>query len=121
MFMKWQNRIKRGDRMLKKNDKVCSLHFQDEFILKTFDTLMPDGTVHSIKRDKYSLKKGAIPTLFPNSPAYLTSRIHFRKSPKIRSSIQPRKECKVTNRSKYILDMYCRFNGKFQKKTCYFN
>lgn len=43
------------------NEKVCELHFAEEDVIKSDDTVMPDGTIFSLPRNKYLLRKSAIP------------------------------------------------------------
>lgn len=51
-----------------KIDYVCEQHFDEECLIRYFETKMPDGTIHRIKRDRVSLKSDAVPSIFPNLP-----------------------------------------------------
>lgn len=50
-----------GGQDFKKRQKICELHFREEDILTEFITKLPDGTEERMKRDKASLRTGAIP------------------------------------------------------------
>lgn len=67
--------------MLGPNNVVCSLHFVNEEILNFYETKMPDGSINKIKRGRPTLKKGAVPSIFPNLPSYLSSSRKRRKPP----------------------------------------
>ncbi|XP_054718217.1 uncharacterized protein LOC129227652 isoform X2 [Uloborus diversus] len=56
---------------MSKKNSVCELHFDADSIEEFYETKMPDGTVHRIKRGRCRIKESAVPTIFPNSPKYL--------------------------------------------------
>lgn len=86
MFQKWERKIDRKDRKLTRQDKVCSLHFETEFIEYNYHPLtMPDGSVFEMKRERPMLKQDAIPSVFPQYPSYKSKPIPKpRKPPKRR-------------------------------------
>jgi hypothetical protein len=61
----------------KKNKKrppvVCEKHFSTEFIVREDKVTGPDGTVLSVLRKRPKLIENAYPTIFPNTPSYLSS------------------------------------------------
>ena len=86
MFRVWQTKIDRKDRKLTSKDKVCAIHFKEEFVERTYPKLlMPDGNFFEMKRSNVILKKNAIPSIFPNYPPHKVKPIPKpRKSPKKR-------------------------------------
>lgn len=74
--------IPRADRILRPGiDCVCQNHFTENDLIKYVEHKMPDRTVQRIERDIIQLKKGAIPTIFPNLPSYLSNFKKSRKQP----------------------------------------
>jgi hypothetical protein len=43
--------------------KVCELHFNESDIIKYDETILKDGTIHRIQRQRYILRSGAVPHL----------------------------------------------------------
>ncbi|KAL6960123.1 hypothetical protein U1Q18_048513, partial [Sarracenia purpurea var. burkii] len=86
LLMKWQQRIPRKDRVIKPGDRVCEKHFSSDQIIKAFEvSSLPNGETFRIPREKARLKDGAVPSIFPNCPKYLSSVPKKpRKSPKKR-------------------------------------
>lgn len=80
----WERKIPRQGFSLTVKHKVCALHFLSEYIITQDETVMPDGSIHIMKRERPMLHKRAVPTIFPNCPAYLSSYKVKRKSPKRR-------------------------------------
>uniref|UniRef100_A0A146L0D5 THAP-type domain-containing protein n=1 Tax=Lygus hesperus TaxID=30085 RepID=A0A146L0D5_LYGHE len=68
MFSKWARQIKGRDRKPTVTDRICARHFQSECISRFFETKLSNGTVDRIERLRPCLKRGAIPTIFPNPP-----------------------------------------------------
>jgi len=60
-------------------DCVCEKHFEETYISRYFETEMPDGSIHKIKRGKLLLKSNAIPSIFPDLPQYLTKKKQIKK------------------------------------------
>ena len=58
MIEKWSAAL---NQEITRNDKICELHFADLDILRSDDTILPDGTVFSLPRHKVTLRKGAVP------------------------------------------------------------
>jgi len=48
------------------------LHFKENDIIRYDETILFDGTVNIIKRNRALLRKGAVPCIFPNLPYSLT-------------------------------------------------
>jgi hypothetical protein len=79
----WLRNIPRKDWKVTKYSRVCSVHFD----LSCFLTLHQDSntTRHKHKVEEISLKKrvlisGAVPTLFPGYPCYLSTSIYSKRS-----------------------------------------
>ena len=48
-----------------KHHAICELHFKNEEVIKEFVHVMPDGSTFKLARDKPSLAKDSIPSIFP--------------------------------------------------------
>lgn len=64
---RWRKAVQRHYKELKIGDKICELHFNQDEIIRHYETLLPDGTVWRIERSRVNLKNGAVPTIFPDS------------------------------------------------------
>ncbi|XP_033217317.1 uncharacterized protein LOC117173053 [Belonocnema kinseyi] len=85
LLLQWERAIPRKDYVLKAGMVVCHKHFLSEDIVWRREVLDPDGNVmasEDLKRPY--LRKGAIPSQFPNCPAYLSKAKRKRKPPKQR-------------------------------------
>jgi hypothetical protein len=69
---KWLRMIPRQDYSITKNTVVCEKHFADEFIVKVDIVTRPDGTVLREPRKRPKLAKDAYPSIFPQTPSYLS-------------------------------------------------
>lgn len=67
----WQRRIPRDG--IKSGDRVCEKHFREEEIIRSFEANLNDGTKFILPRVRCSLKSGAVPSIFPNCPKYLSN------------------------------------------------
>ncbi|CAA3004613.1 THAP domain-containing 9 [Olea europaea subsp. europaea] len=76
---------------LKTTHNVCSQHFRDEFLIKE-DRYLINGERVCLPRLKWTLKSGAVPTIFPNLPSYLTKPAKSRKPPAQRSNLRSTSE-----------------------------
>ncbi|QQP51335.1 THAP domaincontaining protein 5like, partial [Caligus rogercresseyi] len=76
----WLRSIKRKDFVPSKHSRVCSRHFQEScFVLERQDSnnsRSKNNCLSSMKLAK--LKPGAIQTIFPEAPSYLSSSIPER-------------------------------------------
>ena len=80
----WKWKIPRevsGDFNLSAKTRVCEQHFKDTDVIR-YDEFVINGKVEKIKRLRPKLRPGALPTIFPNLPKYLSSQTKARKSPK---------------------------------------
>lgn len=59
--------------LLKPIHRLCELHFEERYILKTYTHVINGQTVET-PRGRWDLQNDAIPTLFPNIPKYLSSK-----------------------------------------------
>lgn len=63
----WTNAIP-GGKTLTKYDSVCELHFREDEIDKYFTPiLLKDGSIYREKKDRPTLKKGSVPSVFPEA------------------------------------------------------
>ncbi|CAN8017091.1 unnamed protein product [Ixodes persulcatus] len=91
----WQNAIPRIKFTLTPKTYVCDLHFQPDDVDRHYLHVINGQTV-LIPRGQWSLKKGAVPRLFPNVPAHLskpTTKKAKRKPPGDRSVAQTGARC----------------------------
>lgn len=62
--------------------QVCELHFhEDDFVTTLSHEDEQTGRTIEVKRDRLNLKKGAVPSVFPNCPKYLSSTQVRSESP----------------------------------------
>ncbi|KAH8032706.1 hypothetical protein HPB51_001398 [Rhipicephalus microplus] len=73
-LQEWARNIKRGDKALDETCVVCSRHFDDRYIQRTFKHVI-NGEDVEFDRERPSLTPDAVPTIFPNGPAYLTKPV----------------------------------------------
>ncbi|XP_046394679.1 uncharacterized protein LOC124162252 isoform X2 [Ischnura elegans] len=78
---KWRKAIPRKDKVLAITDRVCERHFSPDDIIRSYETRLPDGTIHKIERGIPLLKNEAVPSIFPNLPKYLSKESRTRKPP----------------------------------------
>uniref|UniRef100_A0A2S2NYY9 THAP-type domain-containing protein n=1 Tax=Schizaphis graminum TaxID=13262 RepID=A0A2S2NYY9_SCHGA len=72
LLEKWSKAIQRTDRELRPGiDNVCEKHFDEAYVSRYFETKMPDGSINRIERGRLSLKKNAVPSIFPDLPQNL--------------------------------------------------
>ena len=65
---------------------VCERHFDPKFIIREYSACGPDGTVITCPRDAPVLAPDAVPTVFPNTPSYLSSVPPMkRRAPDVRA------------------------------------
>ncbi|KAK3931680.1 Transposable element P transposase [Frankliniella fusca] len=89
----WESLIKRGDRKMTLDSRVCNEHFTINDFDLNYEVKLPNGKVEVIPRGKAKLKPEANPSIFPMYPAYLQPKVSSRKEPCKRRS--PKK--KVTD------------------------
>lgn len=64
MFISWYDIMSTKNQIIKKNSKICELHFKPEDITKKDGFVQADGTVIYVPR-KIPKLKGAVPSIFP--------------------------------------------------------
>ncbi|XP_046395419.1 uncharacterized protein LOC124162805 isoform X2 [Ischnura elegans] len=62
----WDLAICRKDRTLSRKDVVCEIHFKEDEIQRYYETLLANGEIHRLERTHPTLKKNAIPSIFPS-------------------------------------------------------
>jgi len=80
----WNKKIPRADRNLTFKDHICELHFLADCIIKEKVFKGLDGKDIQYKLCKPTLVAGAVPTLFPNLPEYLSDKTIKSKPLKLR-------------------------------------
>ncbi|KAG0416604.1 hypothetical protein HPB47_006289 [Ixodes persulcatus] len=68
---------------LQRNAAVCELHFDKQFVSRHFEHVV-DGQSVLIERARPFLLPGAVPTVFPNVPSYLSKPVPRKRNPKER-------------------------------------
>ncbi|KAG0445128.1 hypothetical protein HPB47_019476 [Ixodes persulcatus] len=66
-----------------RNAAVCELHFDKQFVSRHFEHVV-DGQSVLIERARPFLLPGAVPTVFPNVPSYLSKPVPRKRNPKER-------------------------------------
>jgi len=75
---------------------VCEKHFEPHFIQREQTCFRPDGMSFTCVRDTPVLDPSAVPTIFPNTPSYLTSPLPTkRKAPDDRRAEMAARDDKV--------------------------
>ncbi|XP_065304930.1 uncharacterized protein [Dermacentor albipictus] len=73
-LQEWARNIKRGDKVLDNTCVVCSRHFDERYIQRTFKHVI-NGDVVELERERPALTDDAVPTIFPDAPSYLTKPV----------------------------------------------
>ena len=89
MREKWIKMIPRSNLNLTSRTVVCEKHFIDSFIVRVDTAKRADGSILSVPRTHPKLTDDAYPSIFPNTPSYLTSQPPAkRKKPDVRRAEQ---------------------------------
>lgn len=95
---KWIAAIPRKNWTPSKNSVVCSKHFRTSEIVRYENGISPDGTQCSIVKRCPKLVENAVPTVFPNLPAYLSKpEVVQRKHP------EERRQKAIENHARLVL------------------
>lgn len=70
------------NQIIKKNSKICELHFKPEDITKKDGFVQADGTVIYVPR-KIPKLKGAVPSIFPIKKISYFEQIEHKKRKKV--------------------------------------
>lgn len=73
-FKAWQRNIPRADKPLEKTSVLCELPFEPNFIMRDYTHVM-NGEVVRIPRGRQCLSDDAVPSIFPNTPRYLSKKL----------------------------------------------
>ena len=92
LFSKWERAIPRKDKGLSFKSYVCDSHFSEDLLIKV-DKFVVNSENVEIPRQRWKLKPGAVPHVFPNLPKYLSRPVRSRKPPTNRA----KKETKLVN------------------------
>lgn len=61
--MKWEKAANRSDKSMTLRSPVCDRHFEDDDIIRDDVTVLSNGKIHRMPRDKPKLKENAVPRL----------------------------------------------------------
>ncbi|KAH9378875.1 hypothetical protein HPB48_013444 [Haemaphysalis longicornis] len=104
-LQEWARNIKRDDRVLDNTCVVCSRHFDECYIQRTFKHVINEENVE-FERERPPLIDDAVPTVFSDAPAYLTKPVpKKRKVRKIASNYVPRPKRKALRASTPDLEL----------------
>lgn len=81
VFQQCQRNIPRADGPLQRNAAVCELHSDIQFVSRRFEHTTEGKTVR-LERTRPVLLPGAVPTIFPNVPSYLSKPVPRKRNPK---------------------------------------
>ena len=95
----WARRIPRKG-VLTPSHRVCDLHFESHFIVKSDDYVI-NGKRVSLVRERWCLTPDAVPTVFPNIPKYLSTKLPQRRKV---SRLNCDENALQTNKTKTFLD-----------------
>ncbi|KAM7311405.1 uncharacterized protein ISCGN_008312 [Ixodes scapularis] len=81
--MKWERAVRRDDIEIAtlRDPKVCELHFKKEYLRTTTSYTDSDGRTIEAPMSLTRLTPDTVPTIFPNSPAYLSDCAPVREKP----------------------------------------
>lgn len=82
----WQRNLRRLDKPLTERSVVCERHFDPRFIMRDFVHIV-NGTEVRIPRDRPMLAPGAVPTLLPDLPGYLSKKLPKPRPTKGRQAV----------------------------------
>jgi len=69
---KWICQIPRANLEIHDKTVVCEKHFAPHFIIRVDTATRSDGTILTVPRKNTKLAPDAYPTIFPNTPSYLS-------------------------------------------------
>ena len=72
---RWIKAINRKDFIPNNDSVVCANHFEPRLIITEDRMIRPDGSAVTAKRGTPKLAKDAYPTIFPNQPKYLSTKL----------------------------------------------
>uniref|UniRef100_A0A224Z9P4 THAP domain containing protein n=1 Tax=Rhipicephalus zambeziensis TaxID=60191 RepID=A0A224Z9P4_9ACAR len=81
----WERNLHRSDKALEENCAVCELHFEDRYILLDYVHII-DGKEVRIARGVPALTPDAVPTILPNAPKYLSTKLPPKRAPRKREA-----------------------------------
>ncbi|KAH7943038.1 hypothetical protein HPB52_004021 [Rhipicephalus sanguineus] len=80
-----ERNLHRSDKALEENCAVCELHFEDRYILREYVHII-DGKEVRIARGVPALTPDAVPTVLPNVPKYLSTKLPPKRAPRKREA-----------------------------------
>ncbi|XP_049275943.1 uncharacterized protein LOC125760209 [Rhipicephalus sanguineus] len=96
----WERNLKRKDKPLAETSAVCEKHFAEHFVIRDYVHVIGGNEVR-IPRGRPALAAGAVPTLLPDLPAYL-SKVLVKPRPERKRrgvpSSEPAKKVRLSRR-----------------------
>ncbi|KAG8180544.1 hypothetical protein JTE90_018164 [Oedothorax gibbosus] len=82
LWKKWEAAIPRSNPKVTNSSKVCELHFHSSDIETTVE-IYDEKRMETVDMplDRVRLQKNAVPSIFPNCPAYLSQNLPCREDP----------------------------------------
>nr|XP_042912672.1 THAP domain-containing protein 2-like [Parasteatoda tepidariorum] len=124
LLKKWVKAIPRTNLIVTKNTKVCERHFQSDDI--EFEATFYKKSTRETLRAKFKyprLKDGAVPSIFPNCPKYLSSANKDRIDPISKKQLleqqQVNKDLAKSLKSHCEFEKKFGFNDFFEMKNCF--
>ncbi|KAH8022003.1 hypothetical protein HPB51_020613 [Rhipicephalus microplus] len=81
----WERNLHRSDKALEENCAVCELQFEDRYILRDYVHII-DGKEVRIARGVPARTPDAVPTILPNAPKYLSTKLPPKRTPRKREA-----------------------------------
>lgn len=99
---KWIKCVHRESFVPTKHSVVCIKHFSESSVIKVDKMTRDDGSILEVPRKRPKLTKGAVPSIFPNLPSYMT-----KKSPVKRKHPDERRQ-ELANRDESVFQEWVR-------------
>ncbi|KAH8027952.1 hypothetical protein HPB51_011513 [Rhipicephalus microplus] len=78
LLQEWSRNIKRDDKVLDNTCVVCSRHFDERYILRTFKHFINEEAVE-LECERPALTDDVVPTIFPDALLYFTKHVPKRR------------------------------------------
>lgn len=80
-FERGSGPFRNADKLLDRSSVFCELHFEERFIARHYTHIL-NGQEMKTERDRPRLTDDAVPSFFPNTPAYLSRKLPQKKTVK---------------------------------------
>lgn len=96
----WERNLKRKDKPLAETSAVCEKHFAEHFVIRDYVHVIGGNEVR-IPRGRPALAAGAVPTLLPDLPAYLSKVLVKPRPERKRRSVPSSESAKKVRLSRH--------------------